>query len=289
MIRLGIIGDVHLQFNDRDVDYFNQSELDVLLFVGDLAKYTGRGGRRISRVLGQLTKPSFVIPGNHDNVSAVQMLMEALGVSSIAQPLGRKQAQQHQRFEADCSPVVVCGYSVHPIREGAEGFDLIAGRPHSMGGHRVHFQRYLSEVYGVSTMEDSKRLLRQCVDQSTQENVVFLAHNGPSGLGARREDIWGCDFRAEEGDHGDPDLEDAIAYAKGIGKRVLLVAAGHMHHRLRGGGEREWCVHRDAIHYVNAACVPRIEVRDGARWHHHVQVDLKGDTVTVKPVVIRHA
>lgn len=37
---------------------------------------------------------------------------------------------------------------------------------------------------------------------------VLVAHNGPTGLGARRQDICGVDWMAgQEGDHGDPDLE----------------------------------------------------------------------------------
>ena len=75
--------------------------------------------------------------------------------------------------------------------------------------------------------------------------VVVLAHCGPHGLGATRESIYGCDFRPEQGDWGDRDLAEALEYARECGKRVVAVVAGHMHHALRGGGERVWRERRD--------------------------------------------
>ncbi len=121
------------------------------------------------------------------------------------------------------------------------------------------------------------RRLKRCVDESEARRVIFLAHHGPTGLGERRADLWGCDFRKEEGDFGDADLRVAIDYARVRGKRVLAVVAGHMHHRLRGGGMRKWCETREEVLYVNAARVPRIfEDRDGL-IHHHVDLVIEED------------
>lgn len=36
---------------------------------------------------------------------------------------------------------------------------------------------------------------------------VLVAHNGPTGLGARRHSICGVDWTEPEADHGDPDLQ----------------------------------------------------------------------------------
>ena len=38
-VKLAVIGDVHLHFNQFDVDYFNTSNYDLILFVGDLTNY----------------------------------------------------------------------------------------------------------------------------------------------------------------------------------------------------------------------------------------------------------
>jgi uncharacterized protein (TIGR04168 family) len=100
-----------------------------------------------------------------------------------------------------------------------------------------------------------------------------LAHNGPAGLGVSRRDIFGCDFRREEGDHGDPDLGEALARARARGAPIAAVVAGHMHHALRGGGTRRWLASIDGVCVVNAARVPRAR-RDGTR--HHVCLTLDG-------------
>ena len=42
---LGVVGDVHQSLFIEDIEYFNDSDIDVVLFVGDLAQHTGRGGR----------------------------------------------------------------------------------------------------------------------------------------------------------------------------------------------------------------------------------------------------
>jgi uncharacterized protein (TIGR04168 family) len=111
-----------------------------------------------------------------------------------------------------------------------------------------------------------------------------LAHCGPQGLGDARDAIYGCDFRPDAGDWGDPDLTQALAHAAESGKRVLAVVAGHMHHALRGGGERSWHEQRAGIHHVNAARVPRIRRSASGSERHHVSLTLAGDSVQVEPI-----
>jgi uncharacterized protein (TIGR04168 family) len=90
--------------------------------------------------------------------------------------------------------------------------------------------------------------------------VLFLAHNGPSGLGGQAQDLWGRDFDPDGGDWGDADLRGAIEHARGRGLRVLAVLAGHMHWALRGrpGVQRRWQLQERGTLYVNAARVPRV-------------------------------
>ena len=81
--------------------------------------------------------------------------------------------------------------------------------------------------------------------------------------------MWGCDFKTGAGDWGDPDLAEAVDYARAKGHRVLAVVAGHMHLRTKGGGERPWKQTLDSVDYVNVARVPRIfSTTDGAARHH---------------------
>ena len=130
----------------------------------------------------------------------------------------------------------------------------------------------------MRTLEESAARLSHLVDQASGR-IVFLAHNGPSGLGAERHAIWGADFRRRGGDFGDPDLREAIEHARRRGKTVLAVLAGHMHRALRGGGPDRVAFVRDehGTLFVNAARVPRVFSEGGRRLRHHVAVRIGGD------------
>jgi len=114
-----------------------------------------------------------------------------------------------------------------------------------------------------------------------------LAHCGPHGLGDKRDAIYGNDFLSTQGDWGDTDLRDALAYARERGKRVVGVVAGHMHHGLRGGGERVWHVQQDGLFHVNAARVPRKRKSPGGEERHHVRITLQEDQAQVEAVWLR--
>ena len=167
------------------------------------------------------------------------------------------------------------------VVDAGDGFRLADGQleiPHAA---------HLRERFGVDSFESSAALLRRRVEQTASDRLVFFAHNGPSGLGERREDIWGCDFRKTAGDFGDADLADAIDHASRSGRRVRAVVAGHMHHQLRGGGARRWQTERDGILYVNAAQVPRIRNRRGAQHRHHVELSIGDDHAYAREVWLR--
>jgi uncharacterized protein (TIGR04168 family) len=268
-MKLAVIGDVHHAFNEVDTAYFNASDHEALLFTGDIYNYSLQRGLRAASELAELNKPALLIPGNHDAIHPAQLAAEITRRTSLI----RLTAVGHERRVRDLREAVggvqVGGYMTHRL---AEGLDVVTGRPHSMGGSSISFAPHLAEAYGVRNQEDSVRRLRQCVDESDAPQLVFLAHNGPTGLGERRSDLWGADFRREEGDFGDADLRLAIDYALESGKHVLAVVAGHMHHRIRGGGKRNWYERRDGVLYINAARVPRIFEERGGVFHHHVDL-----------------
>lgn len=272
-MKLAVIGDVHHAFNEIDAAYFNASDHDAVLFTGDIYNFSLQRGLRVAAVLADLQKPALLIPGNHDAIHPAQLAAELSRRSSLI----RLTAVGHDKRVRDLREAVggvqVGGYSVHRLKED---LDVIAARPHSMGGSAMSFVPHLADAHGVLTLEDSVEKLKRCVDHSEAASVLFLAHNGPTGLGARRNALWGCDFRREEGDHGDTDLRLAVDYALARGKRVLAVIAGHMHHRLRGGGQRNWYERRDGVLYVNAARVPRIFEERGGVFHHHVDLVIEG-------------
>jgi uncharacterized protein (TIGR04168 family) len=275
-MKLAIIGDVHLCWSESDTAYFNASDHEALLFTGDFYNYSLQRGLRAAAELARLEKPALFVPGNHDAVHPAQLAAEITRRRSLIRLTAIGHTQRVRELREAVGGVQLGGYSVHRL---PGGLDVVVGRPHAMGGSSISFAPHLAEAHGVTTLADSVTKLKQCVDDSESRRIVFLAHNGPTGLGARRNDIWGCDFRREEGDFGDVDLRVAIDHAVERGKQVLAVVAGHMHHRIRGGGQRTWYERRDGILYVNAAKVPRIFEERGEEYHHHIDLVIDGDEV----------
>ena len=267
-MRIGLVGDIHRHWGDEDVAWFNGAGLDLVLFVGDLGGLGQRGALRVARSIAKLRTRALLVPGNHDSANPGQLLGEVLGSAALVRGFAPGQGRRIDRLASALGPVVLGGYSSHLLGD----VTLICGRPHSMGGPTLGFRPLLRARFGVDSLPDSAARLRSLVDEAETDRLIFVAHNGPTGLGEQRDAPWGCDFRAAEGDFGDPDLRSAIDHARDTGRTVLAVVAGHMHRSLRGGGRRRWQVERDGVLYVNAAEVPR--VHRGRR--HHVQLTLQG-------------
>lgn len=283
MPEVAIIGDVHGAFDERDVDAFNNSDYDLLLFVGDLPPYPwSRSIRPLARRLSQLQKPVLFIPGNHDVHNPLQFLAAIFRWGWLARPAGWRMSAHQQSLTEWVEPATFAAYSSHPFTIDEIPFAVVAGRPYSMGGPALSCAPFLRKQYRVETMADSGALLKEQVDAAGPRRLIFLAHNGPAGLSGAPDSIWGRDFGRGEGDWGDPDLEEAIAYARTQGKEVLAVVAGHMH-RLTGQGQwRRWHVQRQGTHYINAAQVPRIFEQDGEVKHHHVRLSISAAGATVE-------
>jgi uncharacterized protein (TIGR04168 family) len=286
MIRIAVIGDVHGHFSTVEVDYFNDSSYKLILFVGDLAHFSHRSGLETAEKIARLRKPTLLIPGNHDTVTGPQLLAEIKKVPALQRITAVGHEGRVRVFRESLGEILFCGYSTHPFTLHGSRFDVIAARPYSMGGPYLGYRRHLVDAYGIDTMASSAERLKQCVDEAESEQIIFLAHNGPFGLGSSREDIWGNDFEPGEGDYGDPDLQAAVDYAKERGLRVIAVVAGHMHQSLIGGGRRQWHVEAEGTHYINAARVPRIFQENGKSVHHHVSLSFDDESVSVEEVLV---
>ncbi|MEY4512928.1 MAG: hypothetical protein RLZZ450_5050 [Pseudomonadota bacterium] len=285
--RIGVIGDLHGSWDDWDTRYFNASDYELLLFTGDLGSGTADNGVRIARSLGRIEKPALVMPGNNDahqipklaaelghqrGLSALRLVGALFGTS----PPGKSAGQVH-----------LCGYSRHRYELAARTLTVIAARPYAMGNGELSFPPQLATGFQVSSPRDSQNRLRALVDQAPDGDLIFLAHNGPRGLGTGATDLWGADFLPGAGDWGDDDLADAISYARTRGKRVLSVLAGHMHSPTRGGAARGWQVARDGTLYVNPARVPRIWEDATGKYRHHAVLELGDEGVSVREVIVK--
>lgn len=276
MQRLAVIGDIHGCWTASDVRWLDAAGYDRIVFVGDLAGYRQSATVRVVRLIATLQTPALILPGNHDAVHGLQMLSEVLGRPSLTGAMAAGQGRRHDALAAALpGRHSLAGYSRHPL---CADVAIIAGRPQSVGGPRMAFAPHLTRRFGVSTMAESASRLCDLVRESPEPSLIFLAHNGPTGLGSARDDIWGCDFKAAAGDWGDPDLRAAIDFAVGQGRTVLAVLAGHMHRRIKGGGQRPGSRVVDGITYLNAAEVPRI--RDGQ--HHHVAVTVADGVLSLE-------
>ena len=59
---------------------------------------------------------------------------------------------------------------------------------------------FTHSLYGPTTMHESaQKISQEILRQAEGDAVIVMAHNGPRGLGSRRHDPCGKDFRPEEG------------------------------------------------------------------------------------------
>ncbi len=279
-IRIGIVGDLHTHWDAVDVAQFNRANYDLLLFTGDLGGGTPDSSLRIAKEMAHLRTPTLVMPGNNDTGDIAALAAELSHQGGIKRLL----AMREEAGPVDV-PVRLCGYSTHRL-SAAGDVTLIAARPHSMGGALLSFPQHMLATYGIDSVEQSAERLCTLVDRCETGQVVFLSHNGPRGLGEAPNDMWGCDFKTDGGDWGDPDLTAAIDYAVDRGLRVLAVVAGHMHLRTKCGRERPWCVERDGVRYINAARVPRIFAADKDVHRHHVELVISSGAAQANEVFV---
>jgi uncharacterized protein (TIGR04168 family) len=284
---VAVIGDLHSAWEVEDIGYFHRGDYPLLLVTGDLGHAGTKDGRRIARSFAQLAPQVLVMPGNNDAEDYPHIHAELTYRRARADLLPDAVAEGHS-IPPSPESAQLCGYSSHPVELNGFAFTVLAGRPFSMGGPELAFPQPLGRVHGVHSMRESSERLCSLVDQVASEHVVFLAHNGPTGLGALPEDIWGRDFHPDAGDWGDPDLRVAIDYAVQRGKVVLAVVAGHMHWAVSGRGDvgRRWWLQRDGVLYVNAARVPRVFTQDGRTVRHHVHLELRPGGATAEERVV---
>ena len=134
---------------------------------------------------------------------------------------------------------------------------MVGGRPATAGGG-YQLSKAVRAVYGMVELQESvDRIHAAATSADPSLPLVLLAHCGPAGLGSNASAPCGRDWKLPSCDWGDQDLTLAIDRIR-RDRPLPLVVFGHMHHRLRRGGERT-TFHRDrqGTIYLNAACAPR--------------------------------
>ncbi|XP_031272572.1 uncharacterized protein LOC116131070 isoform X2 [Pistacia vera] len=227
VVRIAVVGDIHDLWNlEEDTKALQFLKPDLVLFT-------------------DLEFPKAVILGNHDSwrtqdfsgkkKNRVQLQLECLG-------------EEHVAYRSLDFPMLK--------------LSVVGGRPFSHGTERMFRKRLLSSRYGVEDIDGSaKRIYKAALGVPGDHLVIFLAHNGPTGLGSEGNDICGKDWEVGGGDYGDPDLAQAIALLKETTKFCIpLVVFGHMHKQLGDGGLRKMIAFgTDNTIYLNGAIVPRVK------------------------------
>lgn len=248
-LRIAAIGDVHDQWTETDGQLLAALNVDLALFVGDF----GNESVEIVRAIAQLPQPKAVILGNHD------AWYSATSWGRQKCPYDRHIEDRVQQQLQDLGADHV-GYG---SRDYADlGWAVVGGRPFSWGGSDWKNGDFYGDRYNVHSYADScDRILAAARAYPANYPLIFLGHNGPTGLGAAAEDPCGRDWNPLGGDHGDPDLGAAITTLQREGRSIPLVVFGHMHHRLRHRRDRDRQRIATDAHgtvYLNAATVPRI-------------------------------
>ncbi|KAM3220968.1 putative protein isoform X1 [Capsicum annuum] len=247
-VRIAVVGDVHDDWNlEEDRKALQFLKPDLVLFTGDF----GNENVDLVRSIADLEMTKAVILGNHDawntqkfsgrEKDAVQLQLEWYVSQEI---LG----DEHVGYRRMDLPMLK--------------LSVVGGRPFSCGGRPLFRKQLLKARYGVRDMDGSaERILQAAMGTPEDHSIIFLAHNGPTGLGANVDDICGRDWFVDGGDHGDPDLAQALAQLKEAAPySVPLVIFGHMHKQLASGnGLRKMIVvgNNNTI-YLNGAIVPRV-------------------------------
>ncbi|NEQ41083.1 MAG: TIGR04168 family protein, partial [Okeania sp. SIO3I5] len=160
---------------------------------------------------------------------------------------------------------------------------VVGTRPFSWGGPEWKYQDFYREQFGVNSFEESTDLIVKALESALHENVIFIGHNGPTGLGDAPEDPVGRDWKPMGGDFGDPDFTNAIIESRKLGKKIPLVAFGHMHHKLRHTNKQlRKCLDIDGegTLYLNAASVPRIIDTEGQKRRNFSIVSMEAGIIS---------
>lgn len=269
-VKIAVVGDVHDLWEDEDAIALHQLGVDLVLFVGDF----GNESVDVVRRIASLDIPKAAILGNHD-------------AWYTASDWGRKKCPYDRNKEdwvqqqIDLLGEAHIGYGYLDFPEFQ--LSVVGSRPFTWGGEIWKNEAFYRERYGINSFGESSERIVAAAQNATYETIIFVGHNGPTGLGDQPEDPCGRDWQPLGGDHGDPDFAEAIAQTQVLGKSIPLVTFGHMHHSLRHTKERSRTAistSSEGIVYLNSASVPRIKQTQSDRLRNFSLVTLEAGAVS---------
>ena len=263
---IACVGDVHGLWNEESEEALRFLRPDLSLFVGDF----GEEDVALVRSIAKIPERKAVILGNHDGWFSTSGKGSIEGVEEQLDLLGDDHV----------------GLSVASLPD--LGLSVVGCRPFSAGGSDWRrFSKFYRKLYGLHGWSDSEtQIVGNAIGEPAHHDLIFLSHNGPTGLGSGADSICGIDWRPEEGDHGDLDMENAIREVVAKGRSISVVVFGHMHQSLHRRAlprrERTMFLLHDGVAYVNCAVVPRIRYTIDKQQHHFVLITLSPDNRLAK-------
>lgn len=267
-ITIAVVGDVHNQWEDRDEKALQHLGIDLVLFVGDF----GNEAVQVVNNIAQINIPKAAIMGNHD------AWYSASAWGRQKAPYDRATEDRVQQ-QLDLLGDTHVGFSKLDFAECS--FSVIGSRPFSWGGSTWRNAQFYRDRYNVTSFAESTQQIVNSAKNAAYDRLIVIGHNGPFGLGSKTESICGRDWKPDGGDYGDPDLQEAIAQMRDLGKSIPLVTFGHMHHALKhpAGKRRTIVEFKEDTVYLNAACVPRIVKSNGQTKRNFSLVSLQQGVV----------
>jgi uncharacterized protein (TIGR04168 family) len=269
-LKIAVVGDVHDQWELEDGIALSSIGVDLVLFVGDF----GNESVEVVRAIASIDIPKAAIMGNHDAwYSATEW--------------GRKKCP-YDRTKEDWVQEQLnllgethVGYT--KLDFPAFNLTVVGSRPFSWGGPEWKFADICTQRYQVASFEESADRIVAAAKSSDYQTIIFLGHNGPTGLGDRPEDPCGKDWHPIGGDYGDPDFAEAISRTLTAGKNIALVTFGHMHHTMRHTKtmlRKRIVTSPEGTIYLNAASVPRIIEKGNEKLRTFTIVTLEAGVVS---------
>ena len=276
LIKIAIVGDIHDRWEIADEIALQLLGVDLVLFVGDF----GNESVQVVREIAAVKLPKAAVFGNHD------AWYSASDWGKQKCPYDR-QKEDWVQDQIDLLKETHVGYSKLDFPELQ--LTVVGSRPFSWGGDVWKNAEFYKERFGVTSFAESTAKIVAAAETAAYDTVIFLGHNGPVGLGSNADDPCGKDWQPLGGDYGDPDLTDAIALTRKLGKTIPLVTFGHMHHDLRYTKQhlrKTFAISSEGTMYLNAARVPRIvQTPQGDKLRNFSLVYLQGGVVTQASLV----
>lgn len=276
LIKIAIVGDVHDRWEAADETALQHLGVDLVLFVGDF----GNESVQVVREIAAVKLPKATVFGNHD------AWYSASDWGKQKCPYDR-QKEDWVQDQIDLLKETHVGYSKLDFPELK--LTVVGSRPFSWGGDVWKNAEFYRERFGVTSFAESTAKIVAAAETAAYDTVIFLGHNGPVGLGSNADDPCGKDWQPLGGDYGDPDLTEAIASVRKLGKTIPLVTFGHMHHDLRYTKQhlrKTFAISSEGTMYLNAARVPRIvQTPQGDKLRNFSLVYLQSGVVTQASLV----